>query len=137
MVVAYQLSFRDIPRRSRRATTFDDGGDEAAVAPKRLLLQMKVDHEGKGKSQPLGPKKPWKGRGWSNRQTVQPKSRKLIFDQGYGRSRSFKIDMSRCWHSPTDLGITRFQMRTTRIAVWCFTKTWTAGNIPRFFFQKA
>ena len=45
-----------IPCRSRRATTFDDGGDEAAVAPKRLLLQMKVDHEGKGKSQPLGPK---------------------------------------------------------------------------------
>lgn len=40
--------------RSRRATTFDDGGDEAAVAPKRLLLQMKVDHEVKGKAQPLG-----------------------------------------------------------------------------------
>lgn len=46
-----------IPCRSRRATTFEDGGDEAAVAPKRLLLQMKVDHEGKGKSQPLGPQK--------------------------------------------------------------------------------
>lgn len=51
----YSFHFVDaVDPRSRRATTFDDAGDEAAVAPKRLLLQMKVDNAGKGKAQLLG-----------------------------------------------------------------------------------
>lgn len=50
--IRYSFHFVDaVDPRSRRATTFDDGGDEAAVAPKRLLLQMKVDNAGNGKAQ--------------------------------------------------------------------------------------
>ena len=57
-----------------------------------------------------------------------------IFDRAYrgcGRSRSFKIDTSRCWHSPTDLGITRFQMRTTRMALGEVLQR-PAGNLEIF-----